>query len=285
MAKSRAQDVLEQLESQVGEANDERERRIARAVHIERTLADPVLPRRKERLAGVVDGLTRNREGEQAEISRLTAAIDERIARLWASPVSQDAVDVLIEHVGKKPLSEAAVERLLVGSPRLGLLASLLEAGAEAYAAHYREIRALKRRHAVERRPLRQEAARLRKAIRRAVTKSTQLRAELRAMRLTLGERAEANARLGNVTVEAAMVPVKVKVDTARLVNAGDRVQQILAEKGIRVSDSEIVVTQAKNGMPIVTAQVPVKGKVQAWTIQVAGHWEEWLAQRAARLQ
>ena len=62
-------------------------------------------------------------------------------------------------------------------------------------------------------------------------------------------------------------MPVRVKVDAARLANAGDRVQQILAEKGIRVSDSEIVVTQATNGMPIVTAQVPVKGKVQARTI------------------
>lgn len=30
---------------------------------------------------------------------------------------------------------------------------------------------------------------------------------------------------------------------------------------------------------------VPVKVNLQSWTIQVAGHWEEWLAQRAARLQ
>lgn len=61
--------------------------------------------------------------------------------------------------------------------------------------------------------------------------------------------------------------------------------REVVAGEAQQPHPRQIVVTQAPNGMPIVTAQVPVKGKVQAWTIKVAGHWEEWLTQRAARRQ
>ena len=118
------------------------------------SLADPFLPRKRERLPVVVGALARNQAAERAEVRRITAALDERIARLWGSPVIQDGVDILMAPVGSKPVGEAAVERLLTGSPKLGLLARFLDAGAAAYAAHYRENRALQRKHAAERRPL-----------------------------------------------------------------------------------------------------------------------------------